>query len=459
MAMVAVIPRLFVNLRVEVKAFALHNSWRQLHFMIMNDVPAAIAFQQAARRTMERCDELAACTERSGEITRTFCSAAMRDAYAKLRGWMEVTGMNCRLDAATNLIGRFNPPPPSASAKGEGATHTRVVLIGSHLDSVVNAGRYDGPLGVLMGLALVELLSERRQQLPFAIDVIAFCEEEGVRYQTPYIGSRALVGELNDELLSRRDAVGISMREAVRAFGGDPDQLANARYQSDQVIAYLEPHIEQGPVLELENLPVGIVTGIAGQTRASLQFVGRAGHAGTTPMAARQDALTAAAEFVLAVERLGRSHTGLVATVGQLKVCPNVGNVIPGSVQLRIDLRHIDDALREATFKDLLDQAHSLAGKRQLQFKLDWVQHQSAVACDSKCTDLLESSALETGIRSNRLASGAGHDAAVVARHFPTAMLFLRCAGGVSHHPDESLCEADVAAGLEVMWRFVSKLA
>lgn len=419
---------------------------------------------------MQRCDELATCTERHGEITRTFCSPAMRQAYEKLRSWMEAAGMNCQLDAATNLIGHHAPSRPSPlrgrGAGGEGRSKLestgekqKTLLIGSHLDSVVNAGRYDGPLGVLMGLALVELLNQNQIQLLFAIDVIAFCEEEGVRYQTPYIGSRAIVGELTDELLSRQDAAGISMRDAIQAFGGDPQHLSTATYHPGEVLAYLEPHIEQGPVLELENLPVAVVTGIAGQTRASLRFIGHAGHAGTTPMAARQDALAAAAEFVLEVERIGRSQTGLVATVGQLNVSPNVGNVIPAAVQCRIDVRHIDDTVREAAYQSLLNCAQVIATRRRGHFNLDWVQQQPAVACNANRVALLEQSVAESNLRPLRLASGAGHDTVVLAPHFLSAMLFLRCHGGISHHPAESVAETDVATGLEVMWRFVNKLA
>jgi allantoate deiminase len=435
----------------------------------MTNTPTAAHFLAAARRTMQRCDELATCTEYPSEITRTFCSPAMREAYQKLRGWMEAAGMNCQLDATTNFIAHYNPLLPSPlrgrGAGGEGRSEVGIpsdkkkLLIGSHLDTVVNAGRYDGPLGVLMGVALVELLNQHQQQLPFAIDVIAYCEEEGVRYQTPYIGSRAIVGELTDELLSRQDATGISMRDAIQAFGGNPQQLSTAIYYPSDVVAYLEPHIEQGPVLELENLPVAIVTGIAGQTRASIQFIGHSGHAGTTPMTTRQDALAAAAEFVLEVERVGRAQPGLVATVGQLNVSPNVGNVIPGAVQCRIDVRHIDDTVREPAYQSLLNCANSIAAKRQVQFTLDWVQQQTAIACDKNCIELLEQSVAEANIRPLRLASGAGHDAAVLAPHFPAAMLFLRCRGGISHHPAESVAEADVAAGLEVMWRFVNKLA
>jgi allantoate deiminase len=225
------------------------------------------------------------------------------------------------------------------------------------------------------------------------------------------------------------------------------------------VIAYIEPHIEQGPVLELEGLPVGIVSGIAGQMRACFQFLGRAGHAGTVPMTARHDALAAAAQFICEIEEFALTRPGLTATVGQIAVAPNVSNVIPGEVNLRLDLRHIDDEMREAAFRQITHQAAVIAEDRELEFDLTSVEHHCAVRCDAALTDLLEQSVEQSGIRPLRLASGAGHDAVIMSRKFAAAMLFIRCAGGISHHPDESVSETDIAAALGVLWRFVMKLA
>jgi allantoate deiminase len=378
----------------------------------------------------------------------------MQAAHEKLRDWMESAGLEVRIDSAANLIGRLAAHRDGSSPDSAPLS----LIIGSHLDTVVDAGKYDGALGVLMGLAVAELITQTESALPFSLDIIGFSEEEGVRYQTPYIGSRALVADLPAELLRKTDADGITMAAALRNFGCSPG-LPEAAYSGDQVVAYVEPHIEQGPVLELEGLPVGIVSGIAGQTRASFQFLGRAGHAGTVPMAARHDALAAAAQFIFEIEEFALTRPGLTATVGQIAVSPNVSNVIPGEVNLRLDLRHIDDEMREAAFRQITHQAAVIAEDRELEFDLTSVEHHCAVQCDAGLADLLEQSVEQCGIRRLRLASGAGHDAVIMSRKFPVAMLFIRCAGGISHHPDESVSETDVATALGVLWRFVMKLA
>lgn len=362
---------------------------------------------------------------------------------------MVEAGLVCRMDPAGNLIGHRPPTNPT----------TRTLLTGSHLDSVVNAGRYDGVLGVLMGLALAEMANELQVSLPFAIDVIAFCEEEGVRFQTPYIGSRAIVGELTAELLARRDASGCTMADALRGFGGDPDRLHECGYDRGHVVAYLEPHIEQGPVLEEKGLPLGIVTGIAGQSRAVVTFRGQAGHAGTVPMAARRDALAAAAELIIEVERIGRRREGLVATVGMIEAKPNVRNVIPGEVRLTLDVRHLEDEVRRVAFEEITQAVARICSRRRLDQTIEWVQEEPALRCDLALASLLKQAVQEVGLQSFYLPSGAGHDAGVLSKHFPAAMLFLRCAGGLSHHPDEAVAEADVAIALDVLWRVVMKLA
>ncbi len=408
-------------------------------------LPAMI--EEAACRVMQRCDELATCSERPGEITRTFCSPAMQAAHERLRTWMTAAGLECRLDAAANLIGR------QKNRTG------RTLLNGSHLDSVINAGRYDGVLGVLMGLALAEILEQTQTQLPFALEVIAFCEEEGVRFRTPYIGSRAAAGLWPDDLLQRRDAQGHMLADVLRTFGGNPEQIADAAYDPNQVIAYIEPHIEQGPVLEAEGLPVGIVTGITGQTRAGLTFRGQAGHAGTVPMHARRDALAAAAQWITDVEELARYQSGLVATIGCVQVRPGAINVIPDEVSLTLDVRHLEDTVRTWAADNILQRAEQVSRSRGINYALDWVQHEPAVKCDEPCIRLLEQAVADVGLRCFRLPSGAGHDAAIMGKRFPAAMLFVRCAGGVSHHPDEAVAKADVAIALEVLWRLVYKLA
>jgi allantoate deiminase len=407
---------------------------------------------------MERCAELALCSDDQEKITRFFCTPAMRAAHDKLRAWTETAGGSCRMDGAANLISRFEVlSPNSAIARNHDSKTT--LLVGSHIDSVIDAGRFDGVLGVLMGLAVVEIANKLQLVLPFSIDVVAFSEEEGVRFASPYIGSRGLIGELTKDELQERDSNGTTVAEALRKFGCSVSTLPESTYRAHNAIAYIEPHIEQGPILEARGLAIGIVTGIVGQTRACLRFVGRAGHAGTVDMAARQDALTAAAEFILIVEKLGCDTAGLVATVGQINVVPNVANVIAGEVVVRLDVRHADDSLRKRAVQQLFDEAENIAKARRVASEVLWFNEKPASQFDSELMTTLADAARDSGQVDFRLPSGAGHDAAVMSGHIPTAMLFVRCAGGISHHPDECVSEIDVAVALEVLYRFVLRLA
>src|SRR4051812_6693740 len=277
-----------------------------------------------ATLVLERADRLAACTEEPGRLTRRFATPALAAAGDLVIGWMRDAGMTARRDAIGNIVGRWEPP-------GGGAAGT--VVLGSHLDTVRDAGRYDGMLGVLVALACVE----RLRDAPFAVEVYGFADEEGVRYGTAYLGSSIVAGTLEDEALERRAAGGVAWAEAIAACGGAPAALAGARRDPADLVGYVEVHIEQGPVLEAEDLPVGVVTGIAGQTRAEVVYTGVAGHAGTVPMALRRDALAGAAELVTAVE--ARAVDGLVATVGELRVEPGASNVIPACAALSLDVR------------------------------------------------------------------------------------------------------------------------
>jgi len=360
---------------------------------------------------------------------------------------MEEAGLGVRLDAAGNLIGRFDGVRPGLP----------VLAIGSHVDTVPNAGKYDGVLGVLMAVATVQNLGSRR--LPFGIDVIAFSEEEGVRYRAPFLGSLAVCGRFDRKLLDRTDADGITMADAFRSFGLDPSQIDEAAYPAGGLLGYVEPHIEQGPVLEGLGAPAGVVEAIAGQSRIWAELRGRAGHAGTLPMEGRQDALAAAAELVLEVERHARSTAGLRATVGTLAVEPGVSNVVPGNVRLSIDVRHARDEIRSAAVAYILVQASILAERRGVEFQVVQEEHHGAVPTDPFLSGCLGEALASTGHAAHRLVSGAGHDAAVMAAVTPMAMLFLRSPGGVSHHPDERVLPEDVAIGLEVLVRFVDLLA
>ncbi|MEM8947334.1 MAG: allantoate amidohydrolase [Planctomycetota bacterium] len=401
--------------------------------------------EQQADTVMTRCDELARCSDDADGITRLFLSSAMQKAHKRVRGWMEAAELQTHVDDAGNVIGRTK------------TAIDRAVVLGSHLDSVPGGGRYDGVLGVLIALAVAEQLGD--ESLPFRLDVIGFSEEEGVRYRMPYLGSAARMGRFDPEWLDRTDAEDLSMREAMRRFGLDAEKIDEAAYASDEVIAYIEPHLEQGPMLENANRPLGVVSGIAGQTRIQLEFIGTAGHAGTTPMLGRSDALAMAAQLVTDVNSIGRQTKGLRATVGQLSVSPNAPNVIPQRVQMSLDVRHVDDLVRERALNDMLAAGRQIAKTAYGKFAVREQVSQTAVAMDDGLSDILTDAARDCGHEPLQLFSGAGHDAVVVAKKFPAAMLFLRHPGGVSHHPDERVLRDDVAAAIEVMCQLVRKLA
>ncbi|MDQ6632453.1 MAG: allantoate amidohydrolase [Verrucomicrobiota bacterium] len=403
----------------------------------------------AARIVMQRIEALGKISEEPHRLTRTFCSPAMRRAHDLVASWMRETGMTVREDAIGNLIGHY--PANKSDAK--------IFLLGSHLDTVRDAGKFDGPLGVLIALACVQELHQKKIRLPFAIEVVGFADEEGVRYQAAYLGSKVLAGNFDAKDLKRIDANGISMSEAIQKFGGSPAQIKNSRLNPKQILGYAEVHIEQGPVLEKENLAIGIVTAIAGQTRVQINFAGCAGHAGTTPMNLRKDALCAAAEFVLSIESYAKKISGLVATVGQIEAKPGASNVIPADVNLTLDVRHQNDSTRKTAHENLNKSAQQIAQKRGL--KTDWqlVQEIAAVPCSTQLSDLLAKAAKKNQSRLLKLPSGAGHDAAVISKITPVAMLFVRCKSGLSHHPDESVKVEDVQIAIAVMNEFLEVLA
>lgn len=402
---------------------------------------AVDAWRAPAERTVGRCRALAAHSDHPDHLTRTFLSPAMLAAHRELGGWMAQAGLAVRTDAVGNLIGRRAAADPEAP----------ILLIGSHLDTVRNAGRYDGILGVMAGLALAEELAE---PLPFHLDVVAFSEEEGVRFGATYFGSSAVCGCFDPAWLALRDREGVSMAEAIRAFGLDPDAIPGAAYDPTRLLGYLELHIEQGTRLETAATPVGVIEAIAGQSKLRLRFEGRANHAGTTPMAQRRDALAGAAELVLAVERLAREGDGLVATVGRLEVAPGASNVIPGRVELSLDVRHRDDAQRHDAVAALLDRGERIAGERGLR-----LAHDTLLDEPTHWMDPAFSARLVAHGGLPLMVSGAGHDAAVMSAHTRSAMLFVRSPGGVSHHPDERVEAADVAVALEALAGFVGWLA
>ena len=396
-----------------------------------------------AAAVLRRCDELAAFTEEEGRLTRRFATPALGQAGDAVRGWMEAAGMVARRDAIGNLIGRLERDV------------RRTLLIGSHLDTVRDAGRYDGTLGVLVAIACLERLRDEGRSLPYGVEVLAFADEEGVRFGTGYLGSSVVAGRFDTTDLERRDADGVTLADAVRAFGGDPERLASARRDPADLIGYYEVHIEQGPVLEAGGVPLGVVTAIAGQTGGRVVFTGEAGHAGTVPMALRRDALGAAAEFVLAVEAVARDQDGLVATVGTLEVQDGARNVIPRRVALSLDVRHSADSVRQSVLTRLRDHAHAIADVRRVGFDWQVGPGTPSVDCSTDLTELVARAIAAPGVPVVRLQSGAGHDAAMLSTITPVAMLFVRCAGGVSHNPGESVTVEDVAAAIDATTRFL----
>ena len=399
-----------------------------------------------AEEVIARCQKLARFSEDSGSTRRTFLSSPMRDCHREIARWMEPLGAEVRIDAAGNLRGFYAGADSNAPR----------LLVGSHLDTVPNAGAYDGSLGVVLAIALLTALDGRR--LPFGIEVVGFSEEEGVRFGTPFIGSRALTGRLDEELLSRQDARGISVYKAIEDFGLNPGDIAHAALRND-ILGYVEFHIEQGPVLETLKRPLGVVEAIAGQTRLEFTFLGRANHAGTTPMHLRYDAIAGAAEWITAVEREAHSIPNLVATVGTIEAKPGAINVIAGEARLTLDIRHGLDGIRAQAVDNLIRQAEEIAKRRGLSVSRNILLSQRAVAMDPFLVCEVQLAVRKTGCEPHHMVSGAGHDAMILAEKVPAAMIFLRTQGGISHDPAESVARDDVAKAIECGLHLLDQLA
>jgi allantoate deiminase len=397
----------------------------------------------AGRRLMARLDAFAAFSDEPRRLTRLFLSDAHRRAAQAFIGWCGEAGLEAAIDAAGNVAARYEGRRAGAPA----------LMLGSHIDTVRDAGRYDGNYGALTALAVVEELAKRGERLDHAVEIVAFGDEEGVRFRTTLTGSRALAGTYPEDALDQRDSGGVSMREALQAFGGDPETAGSIRRTG--VAAFVEAHIEQGPTLEAEGLPLGIVTAINGATRLDVGVDGVAGHAGATPMRLRRDALTAAAEMALMIEARARSEADLVATVGRFDVWPDATNVIPGHVQFSIDIRSSDDARRAAALADLEARIAAIAAARGVKVAVAKTHDANAFACDPAIIAGLKTAVEAVGVSPRLLPSGAGHDAMAMGKLCPAGMLFVRCKGGVSHNPLESITLEDCALGLAALTRFV----
>jgi allantoate deiminase len=395
---------------------------------------------------VRRIDALAALSEAPDNLTRVFLSEQHRAAAELLTSWMQQAGMSAQMDAIGNVCGRYEGHAPGLPC----------LMLGSHVDSVRDAGKWDGPLGVITAIACVDDLHRRGVRLPFAVEVVAFADEEGTRFGSTLLGSRAVAGTFVESAFAVRDRDGVSMRDAMLAFGLDPDHIGAAARAPAQILAYLELHIEQGPVLEAQHLPVGVVTAIAGATRLAVELHGTAGHAGTVPMPMRRDALTGAAECILAVEEFCRADRGgLVGTVGYINAMPGATNVIPGLVSFTLDIRASKDSYRKMAVTDIVREIETIARQRHLDLQIN-VTHESRTApCAPWLQQQIGAAIAAEGMRVLELPSGAGHDGMAMIDITEIAMLFVRCRGGVSHNPAEHVDDADVAAGARVLLRVI----
>jgi allantoate deiminase len=390
--------------------------------------------------------ELAAISVEPGRLVRLFLTPEHRRAADLVAGWMRAAGLTVSEDALGTVRGRVG------DAK-------RRLLIGSHIDTVVDAGKYDGPLGVIAGILAAEQFARTKVELPFGIDVLAFGDEEGSRFPVTLTSSSACAGVFDNEELASADANGVTVAEALRAYGKDPKDIAAAAYRSDEAAGYIEVHIEQGPVLESKGEPLGIVTGIVGQVRLRVTVTGEAGHAGTVPMKLRHDAYAGAAEMALALEKIAREHPedGMVGTVGRIEAVPGAVNIIPGRVLFTVDLRALADALRVAATERFAAEAARIGKTRGLTVSIETFHEIATAHCAPVLQDALAASIAELGHTPIRLPSGAGHDAQVMARLCPAAMLFVRCRGGISHNPAEFASVADMGLAIAALTKFIER--
>ena len=415
----------------------------------MSEMNAASSGHQTASLGNEivgRIDKLAAISETPEHLARIFLTKEHRAAADLILDWMRSAGMRAHLDAIGNVCGRYEGERPGLPC----------LMLGSHYDTVRDAGKWDGPLGLITAISCVADLHKRGRRLLFAIEVIGFADEEGVRFASTLLGSRAVAGTFVESVLGTRDAAGISMRDALTQFGLDPHHIGAAARVRSELLAYIELHIEQGPVLEAQNLSVGVVAVIAGATRLAANLTGMAGHAGTVPMRLRRDALAGAAECIVAIEDFCKTDEGgLVGTVGYIHAAPGATNVIPGQVSFTMDIRASTDAHRKLAVADIVRQIEAIAKRRNLSLQLDVTHENRTVPCAPWLRAQVAEAIASEGFRVFELPSGAGHDGMAMIDIADVGMIFVRCRGGVSHHPDEHVELADADAGARVLLRLI----
>jgi allantoate deiminase len=394
---------------------------------------------------VHRIGVLGSVSETPEHLTRTFLTGQHRDAVNLLLSWMRDAGMAAHMDAIGNVVGRYEGESPRLPC----------LMLGSHFDTVRDAGKWDGPLGLITAISCVSAINKRNLKLPFAIEVVGFADEEGVRFSSTLLGSRAVAGTFDESVLSASDETGITMRDAMLSFGLDPDHIGAAARVRRELLAYVELHIEQGPVLEKEGLSVGVVSAISGATRLSVVLTGMAGHAGTVPMNLRRDALAGAAECIVAIEEFCRSDTGLVGTVGYIHAEPGATNVIPGAVSFTIDVRTASDAHRRMAVADIVRQIESIAKRRNLTPRVDITHENRTVSCAPWLRSQIAEAVSDEGYDVFELPSGAGHDGMAMIDVADVGMLFVRCRDGLSHHPNEHVDTVDADAGARVLLKFI----
>ncbi|MCO4892740.1 Zn-dependent hydrolase [Cupriavidus sp. WGtm5] len=401
---------------------------------------------------LAHADELARFSDMEGGLTCAYLTPAHRSAQTLLAQWMEAAGMQVRIDAIGNVIGRY----AADTAVGD----ARVLLTGSHFDTVRNGGRYDGRLGILLPIAVLGALNRAGIRLPYHVDVVAFAEEEGLRFKTSFLASSVLAGRFDAALLERQDADGITLREALAASGlpgaGELQALRDAALDPASLLGFVEVHIEQGPVLLHHELPLGVVTQIAGSSRFSVRVEGLASHAGTTPMGMRRDAAAGAAEMILLVEQRCAAAPTLVGTVGQLQVPGGSSNVIPAACTFSMDIRAGEDVIREAAIADIVAGIAQIAERRGLSAQVERVPPVNNAPCARWLMDQFGAVLKKRGLQAFELPSGAGHDAMMMQRVTDVAMLFVRCGnGGISHNPLETITAEDAQLAAEVFVDFL----